>query len=101
MATNIKGTRTEKNLLAAFAGESQARNRYILIAGPFGAVAGRVMPAPSAAPSGSLWGASGPPLGTSRCGFRRRPGSFGEGDAFAREWRKRVDSHLLRKPAPA
>jgi rubrerythrin len=27
MAT-IKGTRTEKNLLAAFAGESQARNRY-------------------------------------------------------------------------
>jgi rubrerythrin len=25
---SIKGTRTEKNLLAAFAGESQARNRY-------------------------------------------------------------------------
>jgi rubrerythrin len=25
---NIKGTKTEKNLLAAFAGESQARNRY-------------------------------------------------------------------------
>jgi len=25
---NLKGTRTEKNLLAAFAGESQARNRY-------------------------------------------------------------------------
>jgi len=25
---NIKGTQTEKNLLAAFAGESQARNRY-------------------------------------------------------------------------
>jgi len=25
---NIKGTRTEKNLLTAFAGESQARNRY-------------------------------------------------------------------------
>ena len=24
----LKGTRTEKNLLAAFAGESQARNRY-------------------------------------------------------------------------
>lgn len=24
----IKGTRTEKNLLTAFAGESQARNRY-------------------------------------------------------------------------
>ena len=26
--TSIKGTKTEKNLLAAFAGESQARNRY-------------------------------------------------------------------------
>ena len=26
--SNIKGTRTEKNLLTAFAGESQARNRY-------------------------------------------------------------------------
>ena len=25
---NLKGTKTEKNLLAAFAGESQARNRY-------------------------------------------------------------------------
>jgi rubrerythrin len=25
---NVKGTETEKNLLAAFAGESQARNRY-------------------------------------------------------------------------
>ena len=25
---NMKGTQTEKNLLAAFAGESQARNRY-------------------------------------------------------------------------
>ena len=25
---SIKGTRTEKNLLAAFAGESQASNRY-------------------------------------------------------------------------
>jgi len=25
---NIKGTKTEKNLLAAFAGESQARNKY-------------------------------------------------------------------------
>lgn len=25
---NLKGTQTEKNLLAAFAGESQARNRY-------------------------------------------------------------------------
>jgi rubrerythrin len=28
MGRSIKGTRTEKNLLAAFAGESQARNRY-------------------------------------------------------------------------
>ena len=25
---NIKGTKTEKNLLTAFAGEAQARNRY-------------------------------------------------------------------------
>jgi rubrerythrin len=33
MATNIKGTRTERNLLAAFAGESQARNRYTFFAG--------------------------------------------------------------------
>ena len=30
---NVKGTRTEKNLLAAFAGESQARNRYTYFAG--------------------------------------------------------------------
>ena len=30
---SIKGTRTEKNLLAAFAGESQARNRYTYFAG--------------------------------------------------------------------
>jgi len=29
---SIKGTRTEKNLLAAFAGESQARNRYTYFA---------------------------------------------------------------------
>ncbi len=29
---SIKGTRTEKNLLASFAGESQARNRYNLFA---------------------------------------------------------------------
>jgi rubrerythrin len=29
---SIKGTETEKNLLAAFAGESQARNRYTLFA---------------------------------------------------------------------
>lgn len=28
MAKSLKGTQTEKNLLAAFAGESQARNRY-------------------------------------------------------------------------
>ncbi len=32
MAT-LKGTQTEKNLLAAFAGESQARNRYTYFAG--------------------------------------------------------------------
>lgn len=30
---DLKGTRTEKNLLAAFAGESQARNRYSFFAG--------------------------------------------------------------------
>ena len=30
--SSIKGTRTEKNLLAAFAGESQARNRYSFFA---------------------------------------------------------------------
>jgi rubrerythrin len=29
---NLKGTRTEKNLLTAFAGESQARNRYTYFA---------------------------------------------------------------------
>lgn len=29
---SLKGTRTEKNLLAAFAGESQARNRYTFAA---------------------------------------------------------------------
>jgi len=29
---NLKGTETEKNLLAAFAGESQARNRYTYFA---------------------------------------------------------------------
>ncbi|MGC7879910.1 rubrerythrin family protein, partial [Desulforudis sp. 1190] len=29
----LKGTRTEKNLLTAFAGESQARNRYTYYAG--------------------------------------------------------------------
>ena len=29
---NIKGTKTEKNLLTAFAGESQARNRYTYFA---------------------------------------------------------------------
>jgi len=32
MAKSLKGTRTEKNLLAAFAGESQARNRYTYFA---------------------------------------------------------------------
>ena len=32
MSKNIKGTETEKNLLAAFAGESQARNRYTYFA---------------------------------------------------------------------
>lgn len=32
MAKSIKGTRTEKNLLASFAGESQARNRYTYFA---------------------------------------------------------------------
>ena len=30
--TSIKGTRTEKNLLASFAGESQARGRYTYFA---------------------------------------------------------------------
>jgi rubrerythrin len=30
---SLKGTKTEKNLLAAFAGESQARNRYTYFAG--------------------------------------------------------------------
>ena len=29
---NVKGTKTEKNLLASFAGESQARNRYTYFA---------------------------------------------------------------------
>jgi len=33
MAKSLKGSRTEKNLLAAFAGESQARNRYTYFAG--------------------------------------------------------------------
>lgn len=32
MGKSIKGTRTEKNLLASFAGESQARNRYTFFA---------------------------------------------------------------------
>ncbi len=32
MNNSIKGTKTEKNLLAAFAGESQARNRYTYFA---------------------------------------------------------------------
>ena len=30
---SLKGTRTEKNILTAFAGESQARNRYSYFAG--------------------------------------------------------------------
>jgi rubrerythrin len=33
MGKSIKGTKTEKNLLAAFAGESQARNKYTYFAG--------------------------------------------------------------------
>ena len=32
MAKSLKGTKTEHNLLAAFAGESQARNRYTFFA---------------------------------------------------------------------
>src|SRR5512136_1879979 len=32
MTMEFKGSRTEKNLLAAFAGESQARNRYTYFA---------------------------------------------------------------------
>ena len=32
MGKSIKGTQTEKNLLASFAGESQARNRYTYFA---------------------------------------------------------------------
>ncbi len=32
MGKSLKGTRTEKNLLASFAGESQARNRYQMFA---------------------------------------------------------------------
>ena len=32
MAKSIKGTQTEKNLLAAFAGEARARNRYTYFA---------------------------------------------------------------------
>jgi len=33
MGKSLKGTKTEKNLLKAFAGESQARNRYTYFAG--------------------------------------------------------------------
>jgi len=33
MSKSIKGTKTEENLLKAFAGESQARNRYTYFAG--------------------------------------------------------------------
>ncbi|MFC1950743.1 ferritin family protein, partial [Chloroflexota bacterium] len=32
MSKSIKDTQTEKNLLTAFAGESQARNRYTFFA---------------------------------------------------------------------
>ena len=32
MSKSVKGTKTEKNLLAAFAGEAQARNRYTYFA---------------------------------------------------------------------
>ena len=32
MSKSLKGTKTEKNLLKAFAGESQARNRYTFFA---------------------------------------------------------------------
>lgn len=32
MSKSVKGTRTEKNLLTSFAGESQARNRYTFFA---------------------------------------------------------------------
>lgn len=32
MAKSVRGTQTEKNLLASFAGESQARNRYTFFA---------------------------------------------------------------------
>ena len=32
MAKSVKGSRTEKNLVTAFAGESQARNRYTYFA---------------------------------------------------------------------
>ena len=33
MAKPFKGSQTEKNLLASFTGESQARNRYTYFAG--------------------------------------------------------------------
>ena len=32
---SLKGTQTERNILAAFAGESQARNRYDYFAGVY------------------------------------------------------------------
>ncbi len=32
MGKSVKGTKTEKHLLASFAGESQARNRYTYFA---------------------------------------------------------------------
>ena len=36
MGKSLNGSRTEKNLLAAFAGESQARNRYTSFASAAG-----------------------------------------------------------------
>ena len=35
MVMNLKGTKTEKNLQAAFAGESQARNKYTYYASAY------------------------------------------------------------------
>ena len=42
---SVKGTRTEKNLLTAFAGESQARNRYTFFASVVRGVPGMQAPA--------------------------------------------------------
>ena len=38
MTTSIKGSQTEKNLVKAFSGESQARNRYTFFAGAAGKI---------------------------------------------------------------